>query len=209
MRHSFLDKYSELDSPIHRMDLRVKLGVFLVLLIVFAAVPMYWEVFVAALILLLGLFLLSRIPLAYVVRRALVILPFLLFIIVFIPLFQEQTWLVAWHTFARAICSVLTLILFVSTTRFHVLLQVLDDLGMPRMIVQVLSFIYRFFFVLIGELERMELASRARAPRRGKMYYYKALSRMLGMLVIRSYERSERVYQAMQLRGYDSEGTET
>lgn len=209
MRHSFFDKYSDLDSPLHRLNLRVKLGISLSLLIAIAVIPFHWEILLILFLGLVGLFLLARIPLTYVCKRALVILPFLLFIIVFIPLFRTQTWQVAWQTFARAICSILTLILFVSTTRFPVLLQTLDDLGVPTMIVQVLAFIYRFFFVLIGELEQMELASRARAPHRRKIYYYKALSRMLGMLIIRSYERSERVYQAMQLRGYESEKSRT
>jgi len=208
MRHSFIDKYSDLTTPIHALHPRVKLLVFLALLFYFAAVPItWWIVGLNVLGLTLGT-LIARLPFRFVLKRMMIVLPFLVLIILFIPLFQEQSWTDAGITAARAFCSILALILFMSTIPFRVLLDELSRLGVPKFVIQVFSFIYRYFFVLIDELERMELASRARAPNRSRKHYYTALSRMLGMLIIRSYERSERIYQAMQLRGYDWEESE-
>lgn len=208
MRHSFLDKYSELSTPIHELSPRLKSGIFLGLLFYFAAVPLnWWMVGLNISILSLAL-IIARLPLLFVLKRMLIILPFLVLIVLCIPLFREHSWADAGSTAARALCSILALILFMSTIPFRVLLAELARLGVPKFVIQVFSFIYRYFFVLIDELERMELASRARTPNRSKKHYYKALSRMLGMLIIRSYERSERIFQAMQLRGYDWEESE-
>ena len=71
------------------------------------------------------------------------------------------------------------------------------------MVIEVLAFLYRYFFVLIDEMEQMHLAVKARAAGSGNKAMIRALSGLLGMLFIRSYERSERIYMAMQLRGYN------
>ena len=205
MRHSFFDKYADRSSPIHDLPVRGKIFGFLVLLICYAFVPVSPGLFLGNAATLIALFLIAGIPLGFVFRRVLVILPFLVFIVVFIPLFQGSSWLMAGETLARAGSSVLALILFISTTRFHRLLEELEQLGVPDLIIRVLAFIYRYFFVLIGHLERMQRAVRARSPRGKRRLLYRGLSRMLGMLIIRTYEQSERVYQAMKMRGYDGE----
>lgn len=205
MQHSYFDKYADRQSPVHSISIRVKLFIFLGLLSYFALMPVNWftmAINIGALVILFGV---ARIPAIFVVKRTLVILPFLVFIILLIPLFQEQSWQTAVDTFSRALSSVLTLVLFVSTTRFPRLLRELERLHVPVVIVQILAFIYRYFFVLIDELERMRLAVRARAPHKKRRMFYKGFSHLLGMLIIRSYERSERIYQAMQLRGYQQE----
>jgi len=203
MRHSFFDKYSELDTPIHRMNPKIKLAIFLFFLLLVSFLKIHMLFFLTAFVLLSALFAIARIPFMFIVKRIAVIMPFLIFIIIFIPLFQDKNWAVAGLTFARALLSIMALVLFISTTRFPRLLKDLEDIGVPKMIVEILSFIYRYFFVLVGELERMELAVKARAPGKKHRLLYKGFSSMLGMLIIHSYERSERIYQAMQLRGYD------
>jgi cobalt/nickel transport system permease protein len=109
-------------------------------------------------------------------------------------------------TLARSLLSILTLVLFVSTTRFPALLSELRRLKVPSMVIEVLAFLYRYFFVLIDEMEHMRLAVKARSAGSGKRSVIRALSGLLGMLFIRSYERSERIYMAMQLRGYNRDG---
>ncbi len=203
MRHSFFDKYSELDTLIHRMNPKMKLACFLGFLLAVSFLKINLLFFLILFVVLSVFFAIARIPFKFILRRIAVIMPFLIFIIIFIPLFQDHDWAVAGVTFARALLSIMALVLFISTTRFPRLLHDLEDIGVPKMIVEILAFIYRYFFVLVGELERMELAVKARAPGRKHRVLYRGFSHMLGMLIIHSYERSERVFQAMQLRGYN------
>ena len=66
-----------------------------------------------------------------------------------------------------------------------------------------LSFLYRYLFVLTEEAMRMRQARDCRrvgrAPFRDEL---KVVSSMLGTLLIRSFERAERMHQAMLSRAY-------
>ncbi len=104
--------------------------------------------------------------------------------------------------------SVQAAALMIFTTQFHDLLEGLARLRMPKLMVSIISLMYRYLAVLIGEAARM---MRARSSRQAEMpgtkrppitWQAKVVGNMVGALFIRSYERSERVYLAMQSRGY-------
>ncbi len=204
MRHSFLDKYSSIDSPIHRVNPRIKIIssiVFLLYVIMFAE-RWEWSYFACFLFLLVLVFI-SMVPISFVLKRAIAILPFLLFIAIFIPFFREDGIKVFTLTLVKSILSITTLILLTSTTKFSDLLNGLTKLKVPTIITTILSFMYRYFFVLIDEIERMARAMSMRTFRRNRIKAIKVLAHIIGVLFIRSYERSERVYNAMLMRGFD------
>jgi cobalt/nickel transport system permease protein len=76
-------------------------------------------------------------------------------------------------------------------------------LGVPRVLVATLQFMERYLHVLGDELARMSLARRARSFRRGSILSWRLLTGMLGMLLLRSFDRAERVHSAMIARGWD------
>lgn len=98
--------------------------------------------------------------------------------------------------------------LLVFTTTFHDLLEGLARLHFPRLMIAIVSLMYRYLAVLTGEATRMMRARSARmaeiadANRPGVRWRARVVGNMVGALFIRSYERSERVYVAMQSRGY-------
>ena len=104
--------------------------------------------------------------------------------------------------------SVQAATLLVFTTPFHDLLEGLARLKMPALMVAVISLMYRYLAVLTGEASRMMRARASRAAvlpgsrRPGAIWQARVVGNMVGALFIRSYERSERVYLAMQSRGY-------
>jgi cobalt/nickel transport system permease protein len=108
--------------------------------------------------------------------------------------------------FVRAILCLILLILLTNTTRFVELLRGLRKLGCPQVLVMNLSFLYRYLFVLTEEAMRMKQARDCRRVRRAPlMKELKILSSMLGTLLIRSFERAERMHAAMLSRGYSGE----
>jgi len=149
-----------------------------------------------------------------------VIIPFVLLIAVFIPFFKEgevagsyNIWLwrvsitynglqVLENILAKAWLSILSLILLTSTTRFNTLLEGLGKLRMPRVMVIILSFMYRYIFVLVDEVMRMKQARDSRNFGGSRLWKLRTIGNMIGTLFIRSYERGERVYAAMLARGY-------
>ena len=104
--------------------------------------------------------------------------------------------------------SVQAAALLIFTTQFHDLLEGLARLRLPRLMVSIISLMYRYLAVLLGEAQRMMRArsSRQATPQGVKRppvrWQAKVVGNMVGALFIRSYERSERVYLAMQSRGY-------
>jgi cobalt/nickel transport system permease protein len=108
--------------------------------------------------------------------------------------------------------SVQAALLLAYTTPFHDLVDGLRELRLPRVIVAIIGFMYRYLGVISDEAARM---NRARASRSadpgdgrggGSLRWRGAVTgHMVGSLFLRSYERSERIYAAMQSRGFDGE----
>lgn len=222
MNHNFLDQHSNLDSSIHRLDPRTKLvTTFLFITAVALTPPDGWPSYALYSAILAVWFILSRVPLSYVLKRSLSVLPFVVLIAVFIPFFQEGEvagsysiglWQVSVtysglevlrNILIRAWLSILSLILLTSTTGMPDLLKGLEQLHMPRVMVMLLSFMYRYIFVLVDEVMRMKQARDSRNFGGRRWWQIRTIGNMIGTLFIRAYERGERVYAAMVARGFD------
>lgn len=107
--------------------------------------------------------------------------------------------------------SVQAATLLVFTTPFHDLVHGLERLRLPKLMVAIISLMYRYLAVLTDEGQRMMRARTARsaeipgAKRVSTVWRAKVVGHMVGSLFIRSYERSERIYLAMQARGYSGQ----
>ena len=223
MKHSFLDQYSDRDSPVHRLDPRSKLVATLAFIAaVVLTPPASWLAYGLYLVIVATLILISRVPLLYIIKRSLVIIPFVLLAAIFIPFFKEGEvagsynlwqWQVSvthsglqllWSILAKSWLSILSLVLLTSTTSFSNLLKGLEQLRMPGVIVILLSFMYRYNFLLTDEVMRMKQARDSRSFGGKRLRQIGTTGNMIGTLFIRSYERGERVYAAMVARGFDS-----
>ena len=224
MKHGFLDRYSDLDSFIHKLDPRTRfITTFAFILVVVLTPPTRWQAFALYFALLAGLILLSKVPPLYVLKRSLVIVPFVLMIAIFIPFFRPgevvgsyNVWLwelsitysgllVLWNVVIKAWLSILSLIVLSSTTKFSELLKGLEQLRMPKVMVMILSFMYRYIFVLVDEVIRMKQARDSRNFGGKRIWQLKTIGNMVGTLFLRSYERGERVYGAMVARGFEGQ----
>lgn len=223
MKHSFLDQYSDRDSVIHRLDPRGKLVATLAFIsAVVLTPPGSWLVYGLYFTVIAVLVALSRLPIGHILKRSLVIIPFVLLVAVSVPFFKEgevafsfNIW--AWHLsatysglqlllsiLAKAWLSILSLILLTSTASFTSILKGLEQLRMPKVIVMIMSFMYRYIFLLTDEVMRMKQARDSRNFGGGrKLWQISTVGNMVGTLFIRSYERGERVYASMVARGFD------
>ncbi len=88
------------------------------------------------------------------------------------------------------------------TTPLHELAGGLRKLGVPVILVDTLTLTYRYLFVLLEEATRLRRAAAARGYRPRWLGQALLIGRLIGQLFMRSYERAERVYDAMVQRGY-------
>jgi cobalt/nickel transport system permease protein len=224
-----LDLYQDEDSLVHRQDARVKLVVTLAVVVAITALPRgAWVSYVLCLLCLTVIAGLSRVPPLLILKRSLIAIPFTL--VAFTLIFTVEgtplaTWrLGSWSVSAtgegaiafvsilvKAWLSVLAATLLVTTTTFPGVVAAMRSLRVPKVIVSVVSFMYRYIFVIADEGLRLHRAREARSANpRGKpvgsiLWRAKVLGGMIGSLFLRSYERSERIYAAMLSRGFDGE----
>jgi cobalt/nickel transport system permease protein len=204
MKHSFIDRYALLDSPLHLLEPRTKLLSFAAMIISILCIPanggMQYFIYFFAIAILMGI---SQVPLGFILARTFVILPFIVLAGLAAP-GRGSFDLIS--LFIRAILCLLLLILLTNTTRFTELLRGMKKLGFPQILAMNLSFLYRYLFVLTEEVQRMKQARDCRRVGRARFKEeFKILSSMLGTLLIRSFERAERMHSAMLSRGFSGD----
>lgn len=227
MHANIFDRYIEKESAIHKMDPRLKVVTLVGFILSNALLPDgAWLAFVVAWVFLLVANDLSALGLGYTFRRSLLALPFAMAAIsvLFMPMGQAlATWKFGVFTLVptdlgllrfisiiiRSWLSVQMGILLVATTPFPDLIHALEHLRFPKSLSAIIAFLYRYLFVLTDEAFRLLRARDARsagvagAKSGGSIpWRMKVTGNMAGQLLVRSYDRSDRIYNAMLSRGY-------
>ena len=201
MHHAFLDAYADRNTPLNTLSAGVKLISWVVMVVALVVCPAEYGIpaFAVLVALLWGL---ARLPLGMAVHRLLHLAPFL-GVIALSALFRENGGILFLTLTAKAALAVLLTLIVISTTRFTRILEALKQLRVPGLLVDLLSFMYRYSFLLEDQFLR---AGRAFDSRRAgtvpPLLRVRVLSHILGAVFIRTYERAERVYLAMCARGY-------
>jgi len=202
MRHDFLDRYSRLESPIHRLPAGAKVLVSFAIIAATVTVPFEnrWF-FVALCASLVGVAIVSRIPARFLIGRLFLLEPFAIGVAI-MTLFQHNGVYFFLSIVVRSTICLFTMILASNTTPFSNLLEVLRKTKVPALFVTVLALAYRYLFVLIDEGERLQRARRSRTFETTKTRTWVSLASLIGQLFVRSSERAERIFTAMTSRGW-------
>lgn len=202
MRHDFLDRYSRLNSPVHRVSPAAKLLIALSLIVLTVLVPLAAPVYFVALgIFLVGVAVLSKVPVGFLARRLIFLEPFVLGVAV-LAIFQPGGGKIFATILIKSTLCLFTIILLSNTTPFAGLLRVLRAARVPALLITTLALMYRYLFVLVDELERMQRARASRTFQRRRLALWKSFGTVIGQLFVRSTERAERIYAAMCARGW-------
>jgi cobalt/nickel transport system permease protein len=157
----------------------------------------------------------ADIPARLLAKRLLVVLPFIVLIGVFNPVFDREPVIFAgvrlaggWITFAslliKGVLTVTAGLLLIATTGMENLSAAFRQLRVPRLLVLQLLLTYRYITVLLEEANNTAVAYSLRAPLQ-KGIQYKVWGSFAGQLLLRTYDRAQRLYAAMQLRGFEGE----
>jgi cobalt/nickel transport system permease protein len=224
-----LDRYVPRESAVHGADARVKFVATVLLVVAVSLLPVgaYVALGIAWLV-VIGVSVAAHLGPFRAARRAFLAAPFMLAAmpLVFtrpgdplgsvalgpLTLTISGVGLREFTTIAlKSWISVQAALLLAFTTPFHELVDGLRQLRLPRIMVAIIGFMYRYLGVLADEATRMARARASRSAtvdgRRGPSIAWRArvTGSMVGSLFLRSYERSERIYAAMQARGFEGE----
>lgn len=230
MHNNLFDVYQEKESLLHRLEPRVKVLTTVGFILSNAFLPdSAWMTFTLAWMFLLVSMAFARVRVGYILKRSLLALPFALAVItVLFPPAGENGQAIQVGPFSlvvyipgvvrfisimlRAWLSVQAALLLVVTTRFPDLVHALEHLHLPKLLMTVVAFLYRYLFVLGDEAMRLIHARQARSALqnnkvgRGTLKWRAQVTgNLVGQLFLRSYERSERIHHAMQARGYSGQ----
>lgn len=105
--------------------------------------------------------------------------------------------------YLRAVALISLGLMVVYTTPMGGLLRALEAFRLPRVVGDLALLTYRYLFTLSGELTRLRWALAARGfVARGRPESYRTLARVVGVTLVRSVERAERVQLALRARGF-------
>jgi cobalt/nickel transport system permease protein len=211
----YMDTLSYGDTPLHRLDPRAKLITTLFFIITVVSFDKYT---VSALtpFFIYPVYLMSfgRLPYGYVLKKVLMVSPFAILVGIFNPLMDKEVlmhlgsiglsggWVSFISIIFRFVLTVTAALVLISLTGFNSVCAALERFKVPRPLVNQLLFFYRYIFVLADETERMVRASSLRNFN-SKALDFRAFASLAGNLLLRTFDRAERVYSSMLCRGFD------
>lgn len=205
MHHVVLDRWSRGASAVHRRDARAKTIAVLVFLIALATAQRSFPALSACyFVLLAAVIVAAGLPLAAALGRATVVLPFTaIFAVISLAAGEPMR---AAALVAKSYLSALAVLILVSTTPLPELLRGLERMGVPRYLLMVVQFLYRYLFVISEEAQHMRTATLAKSGSIGRVLFnrskFGAAAGALGVLFARSYGHAEGIHQAMLARGF-------
>lgn len=210
-----LDLLGAGDTPLHRLDARAKVlvtALFIILVVshdrydVAPLIPFF--IYPAA---LLGA---GNLPVGFILRKLLLICPFVIIAALFNPLLDRAPamaigtisisggWLSLASIIIRSILTVGSAFTLIALTGFPAVCHALERLGMPRPFATQLLLMYRYIFTLTEEGGRVAKARQLRSFGR-KGLGVTSFTPLVGHLLLRTWQRAERVHTAMLSRGFD------
>jgi len=229
MHFHFADAYEDTGSPLHHLDARVKVVLAFLMILLVALTPMgAFGAYIGFFAITMAGALIARLDPLMVIRRSFVALPFaaaaitLVFtmpgpVLGTVPLLGWTISAVGLLRFVsimfKSMISAQVAVLLIASTHFTDMLWALGTLRVPKVLVAVVSFMYRYLFLIAEEAVRLSRARDSRSAVIGGHPAYsgslifraRTTGHLIGSLFARSFARSERVYQAMAARGYQGE----
>lgn len=212
-----LEEFAEGNSLLHKLDPRVKFITAIPYIFLIAVMNGLKGPLLALMVSAVMIFI-SRINFRKLVGRLIVVNTFIFILWIFVPfsypgeivysigslkVSQEGLLCVLSITF-KANAIVLATIAILGTSEVFSLAHALVHLKIPHKLVHLFFFFYRYISVLHEEYMRLKRAMHIRAFRaKTNIHTYKTYAYLVGMLIVRSYDRSQRIYKAMLCRGFN------
>ena len=221
--HNFFEQLSKKDTILHRLDIRVKIISIVGFILISSSLKSILGLATGA-VLIMSILIVIGTPIYAVLHRVAWVFFFGGALIIILPFITPGEDFFTWNLtvvelvataegvnkaiilFLRLLSAVLAVTLLNATAGFRKIIGGFRKLKMPGVLVGIIEFAVRYFFVLSDEAARMKLARKARAydfsRSIAKKNSMKTLAQLVAVLFIRSLERSERVHLAMIARGY-------
>lgn len=218
-----IDSQACRDSPFHHWDPRIKLASLLFFMFCTASLTQLTWACLALVVSLVSVGV-ARIPFRNPLRRMAAMGGFLGMFLIVMPItapsrngdtiiafehlpfltFNFRGLLLALLICLKASAIALMVEPLLATSPFSVTIQALAGLRAPPVVCRMILLAHRYIFVFQDEVRRMVKGMGARGfQKRTDVETLRTIGSFLGMLLVRSFGRAQRVYDAMLARGYN------
>lgn len=211
----FLDELSHRNIFINNLNPLVKLIVSIIYIAITVSFGKYEIIGMLPLIFYpVIIYNLCDIPPLPILKRTFIVLPVVLGLGIFNPILERvpitlyanitisSGWISYLSLIMKSLLTVNAALLLISTTSIDRIAKALSRLHVPNILVMQLLLTFRYSYVLLEEVASIMTSYTLRAPgQRG--IHFKSWGPLLGQLLIRSYDRAQRIYYCMVLRGYN------
>ena len=198
LKFGYIEKLANGDSLIHRLNplLKIILALMYIIFVISTSCLDFFELPLYSII--IGIMIsLSKVSFMDLFKRSLIGLP-----INFYGVNISTGVLLFITIIIKNVLCLMAVFLLMATTKFDSITCELVHLKIPSIFVLQLVMIYRYIFVLVEEALTMIQAYQLKNPQ-SKGIAFKDMGSFVGSLLVRSFERSNEVYNAMKCRGFD------
>ena len=212
-----LEAFHNGSSLFHRMNTRVKLTVASLFALV-CAVSTSLHTITLALFFAMVLVVVARLNWLQVLKRLALVNGFILFLWATLPLtypgkeaysilffsVSVEGMIMALLITLKTNSIVLACIALLATSTITALGYGMQKMFIPKKLCLLLLFSYRYIIVIFQEFKRLNRAARIRCfTPKTNVHTYRTFGYLFGMTLVKSWQRAERVNDAMVLRGFD------
>lgn len=202
-----IDELGDKYTMIHKIDSSIKIIVTIIYVIKVLSIKQFIISDITSIVLYpLILFKFGKVPVKFILKKVLFILPLILGLSV-INLIIDFSYSEIYFSVLLIFKCIFTLIgalLLMVTTGINNLAFGLKKLKIPNILIMQILMLHRYIILMMEECYRVKSAYELRTLGEKSMTM-KDYGRIIGQMLLKTIDRSEKVYEAMKLRGFDGD----
>lgn len=195
------------DTIIHNIDSSIKIIVTIIYVIKVLSIKEFIILDTICIVLYpLLLFILGKVPIKFILKKLVFVLPIVLGISVINLIIDFSYSEVYFSLLLLFKCSfaLIGALLLIVTTGINNLALGLKKLKIPNILIMQILMLYRYIILMMEELYRVKSAYELRTIGEKSMTI-KDYGQIIGQMLLKTIDRSENVYEAMKLRGFEGD----
>ena len=202
-----IDELGDKYTMIHKIDSSIKIIVTIIYVIKVLSIKQFIISDITSIVLYpLILFKFGKVPVKFILKKVLFILPLILGLSV-INLIIDFSYSEIYFSVLLLFKCIFTLIgalLLMVTTGINNLAFGLKKLKIPNILIMQILMLHRYIILMMEECYRVKSAYELRTLGEKSMTM-KDYGRIIGQMLLKTIDKSEKVYEAMKLRGFDGD----
>ncbi|MDV4151829.1 energy-coupling factor transporter transmembrane component T [Clostridium sp. AL.422] len=202
-----IDELGDKFTIIHRIDSSIKIIVTIIYVIKVLSIKEFIaEDIIFVLIYTSTLFIFGKVPLKFILKKVLFVLPIVMGLSV-INLIIDFSYAEIYFSLVllfKCIFSLIGALLLIVTTGINNLVCGLKKLKIPNILTMQILMLYRYIILIMEEFYRVKSAYELRTIGEKSMTM-KDYGQIIGQMLLKTIDRSEKVYESMKLRGFEGD----